>query len=382
MKIVFTGGGSGGHFYPIIAVAEELRDLVAKAHRRDPELYFISPTPYDAHALFANDISFIASNAGKIRRYKALANVTDFFVTLFGTISTFFILLKIVPDVVFSKGGYGSVPTILAASLLRIPIVIHESDSRPGRANLLAARFAKRIAITYPSSLTFFPSKYRDKIAITGIPVRRSLQHTQNRESSKPLGLEKGIPTILVLGGSAGSAKINEVILDALPQLTSFANVIHQTGKDNFEEVKNLSTHISKKNEHSERYYPFSYLTKESLSQALHASDLVLSRAGSTSITEISLWSKPAILIPIPEQVSHDQKTNAYEYARLGGAVVIEEQNLSAHILTSEVRRITSSREVSNSMSEKGSVFANPHAANIIATELFTIASSHAGNEA
>ena len=147
MTIVFTGGGSGGHFYPIIAISEALRDLVREKQLVPPKLYYLAPTSFDQNALFENGIIFIKISAGKVRRYNSLRNITDFFFTLVGTISALFTLFRLYPDVVVSKGGYGSVPTVFAAYLLRIPIIIHESDAKPGRANLLAAPWAKKIAI-------------------------------------------------------------------------------------------------------------------------------------------------------------------------------------------------------------------------------------------
>ena len=148
MTIAFTGGGSGGHFYPIIAIAEALGDLVREERVLEPKLYYLAPTPYDERALFENRIVYIHIAAGKMRRYFSLQNVTDAFVTLAGTLHAAWTLFRLYPDVVVSKGGYGSVPTVLAARILGIPVIIHESDAKPGRANLFAARFAKKIAIS------------------------------------------------------------------------------------------------------------------------------------------------------------------------------------------------------------------------------------------
>jgi len=378
MKIVFTGGGTGGHFYPIIAIAEAVRDVVNEQKILPPTLYYLADKPYDEESLFANDIIFLQAPAGKLRRYTSFANVTDIFVTAAGIIKCLFILLKVYPDVIVSKGGYASVPTVIAASLLRIPVIIHESDSKPGRANLLAAKKAVRIAIAFESAKEGFPKKYQGKVAKTGIPVRKRLmQLVPKDEAKQALSLDLGAPTVLIIGGSTGSMRINETVLDALPNLVSFANVIHQTGKDNFESVTNTGKVIIEKTGYAERYHPYPYLNVESFVLAASAADVIITRAGSTSITEISLWGKPAILIPIPESVSHDQRTNAYAYAHTGAAVVLEEANLTPHVLASEAKRISTDPAVAAHMGALAAGFSNPNAGRIIAEEAVRIGISH-----
>ena len=377
MKIVFTGGGTGGHFYPLIAIAESMRDLVAEQKILPPQLYYLADKPYDEEALFANDITFLKAPAGKVRRYFSLMNVTDAFVTLGGVIASFFILLKIYPDVVISKGGYASVPTVLAASWLRIPIIVHESDAKPGRANLLAAKHAARIAVAFESAIAGFPEKVRGKVAKVGIPVRKELiQLPMREESMAALGLDPMLPTVFIVGGSSGSVRINETVLDALPDLVSFANVIHQTGKAHFESVAKTARVIAGK-ENAGRYHPYPYLNVESMRRAAASADVIVTRAGTGSITEISLWGVPSILIPIPESISHDQRTNAYAYAHTGAAVVLEEANLTPHVLASEARRIATDAATSAGMKAAAAGFANPVAGRVIAEEALRIALSH-----
>jgi UDP-N-acetylglucosamine--N-acetylmuramyl-(pentapeptide) pyrophosphoryl-undecaprenol N-acetylglucosamine transferase len=173
MKIVFTGGSTGGHFYPLIAVAEAINDITIERHILQPQLFYIAPTPFDEEALFANNIQYIKSPAGKMRRYRSVLNFTDGFKTIGGIFFSLMRLFRIYPDVVFSKGGFASVPTVIAAHILRIPIVIHESDAKPGRANLLAAKYAYRIGVAFDSATQYFPEKTRSKIARTGIPIRK-----------------------------------------------------------------------------------------------------------------------------------------------------------------------------------------------------------------
>lgn len=377
MKIAFTGGGTGGHFYPIIAIAEALADVVQEEHLIAPDLYYLAPSAFDEKALFENSIAFIRIPAGKIRRYASLENVTDVFVTLTGIIAALVVLFRLYPDVVVSKGGYASVPTVIAAWILRIPIVIHESDAKPGRANIFASKFATKIAIAFDSTAAYFPKNVQNKIARTGIPIRKALMRVETEGASQYLQLESGIPTIFVLGGSQGAVKINETILSTLPELVAFANVIHQTGPANFKNVEGVSKVVLGKNPHANRYHPINYLDQVSMQRAAGIADIVISRAGANSIAEIGLWKKPSILIPIPESVSHDQRTNAYSYARTGAAVVIEEQNLAPHLFVAEIERITKDPELSKRMGAAAEGFTDPDAARILAREVLAIALPH-----
>jgi UDP-N-acetylglucosamine--N-acetylmuramyl-(pentapeptide) pyrophosphoryl-undecaprenol N-acetylglucosamine transferase len=376
MKIVFTGGGTGGHFYPIVAIAEAVRQVSSERQLIAPTLYYFADKPYDEDALFANGVAFVPIPAGKLRRYFSLRNLADFFKTAGGVWKAYFALLKLYPDVVVSKGGYASVPTTVAAGLLGIPLIIHESDAHPGKANLLAAKHATRIGVAFDSAIQHFPEKVRAKAAKIGIPVRKEIMHPLPG-GKELLGLDPSAPTVLILGGSSGSVRINEVVLDALPDLVSFANVIHQTGKPNFEAVSQTAKVVLGGNPQASRYHAFPYLNVESMRQAAGAADVVVSRAGATAITEISLWGKPAVLIPIPESISHDQRTNAYAYARTGAAVVLEESNLTPHVLASECRRIGGDPAVASEMGAHAAGFANPEAARAIAEEAIRIGLSH-----
>lgn len=377
MTIAFTGGGTGGHFYPIIAISEAIQDLVREKRLVEPKLYYLAPSTFDEKALFENSITYIRIPAGKMRRYASFLNITDSFTTLFGIVSAFVTLFRLYPDVVVSKGGYGSVPTVLAAHILGIPIIIHESDAKPGRANLLAAKFATKIAISFASAASFFPKKAQGKIARTGIPIRKALMRIEPEGARQYLGLESNVPTIFIMGGSQGAVKINETVLSALPDLVSFANIIHQTGQANFKNVEAVAKVVLAKSPNAGRYHPINYLNEMSLQRAAGVADLIISRAGANSIAEIGLWKKPAILIPIPESVSHDQRTNAYSYARTGAAIVLEEGNLVPHLLVSEAERILHDPELYKRMSASAAGFTDPDAARILAGEVLNIALSH-----
>lgn len=377
MTIAFTGGGSGGHFYPLIAIAEALQDLVKKEHLIQPTFYYLAPDPFDERALFENNISFLRVPAGKLRRYASLKNVTDAFLTGAGIAAALLHLFRTYPDVVVSKGGYASVPTVLAARLLSIPVIIHESDAKPGRANLLAAAFAKKIAISFESAAAYFPENVQDRIARTGVPIRKALMRVEAEGARQYLGLEDEIPTVLILGGSQGAAKINETVLSSITDLVAFANIIHQTGPAHIKNVSAVAQVVLTKNPHARRYHPFGFLDQVSLQRAASVVDLVISRAGANSIAEIGLWNKPAIIIPIPESVSHDQRTNAYAYARTGAAVVLEEENLTPHLLVSEIERIVNDPALAQKMGAAAKGFTDPDAATILAREVLALALPH-----
>jgi UDP-N-acetylglucosamine--N-acetylmuramyl-(pentapeptide) pyrophosphoryl-undecaprenol N-acetylglucosamine transferase len=373
MKILLAGGGTGGHFYPIIAVAASLKKIVKEEKFVDAQIYYMAPSPYDARLLFENDIAFKRSYAGKMRRYFSIKNVFDYVKTGVGVIKAVVNVWSIYPDVVFGKGGYASFPPLLAAKLLRIPVVIHESDSKPGRVNAWAGKFAKRIAVSYESAAKYFPA---GKVAHTGNPVRAEIMDPITAEPGKFFGLEGSEPAILILGGSQGSQRINESIIDILPDLVEDYAVIHQTGKTNFKEVSETVDVVLKDNPRRSRYKPLAYLSVLALRMAAGASSIVISRAGS-QIFEIALWKKPSIIIPIPEEVSHDQTSNAFAYAATGACSVIEESNLTPHVLLAEIRRILENQQISSKMVAATDTFAIRDAADKIAQEIINIALSH-----
>ena len=373
MKILLTGSGSGGHFYPLIAVAEALRDLAKEKKLIEPQLLYAAPEPYDAEALFANDIMFVKTSAGKLRRYFSLFTIIDFFKTFWGVTVSIFRIFFLYPDVIFGKGGYGSFPTLLAARLFRIPVVIHESDTVPGRVNRWAGKFAVRVALSYPQAASFFPE---DKVAVTGNPIRKALLHKATEGAHEFLKLEREVPVILILGGSQGATAINDVIARALPALVEKYQIIHQTGVHNLQEVEQVASVVLGASPYKTRYKPFGTFNELAMRMVYGAADLIISRAGST-VFEIAAVGVPSILVPIPESVVKDQTTNAFTYARTGAAVVIEQNNLSPNLLISEINRIMDNKDLYARMQIASRAASSGDAARIIAEELLTIALSH-----
>ena len=377
MKIVLVGGGSGGHFYPLIAVAEALEDITKERTLIEPELFYIGTTPFDKVALLEHEIEYRPSTAGRIRRYPSLLNITDFFKTLTGVIMSTFQLFSLFPDVVFSTGGYAAFPTLYGARILGIPVIIYDADATPGRVSLWSARFARWIALAHPDAAGKFPQKYLSKIASIGHPIRRDIAIASGEGGHEFLKLDPGIPTIFIMGGSLGAQTINETVLDALPALVERYNVVHQTGTQNLQEVGRLAGVILKDSRFKDRYRAFGLLNALALRMAAGISSLVVSRAGSGSIFEIASWGIPAILVPIPKDVSHDQTDNAFSYARKGAAAVLEQHNLTPHLLVAEIGRIMQDPELQSKMSEAAEAFARPQAARKIADIIVETALEH-----
>lgn len=374
MKILLTGGGTGGHFYPLIAVAEEINRIAREERLVQPKLYYAAPTQYDEAALFENGIEFKKIPAGKVRRYFSFKNVSDLFVTIWGILRATWMLLFLRPQVIFSKGGFASVPITVAAKGLRIPVIIHESDARPGRANKLAANWARRIAVSFPESAQYFPAKAQKNIAHTGTPIRRELHNLEAEGARELLQITDEKPVVLVLTGSTGSQYINDTVVDALPQLVGKYHIIHQTGKNLIQDVQARSSVVLNENEHKDNYHPYPFLDPLNMKRAASVASVIISRSGAGAISEFALWGKPAILIPIPEDVSHDQSINALTYANTGAAVVLQQANMTPGILTSQITRIAEDQEIQKQMGEAAKTFARPDAGTLIAEELIRIA--------
>lgn len=373
MRIVFTGGGTGGHFYPIIAIAESLRKIEKETAQKKFELFYFSSNEHNKEDLKKLDIQFKKIPAGKIRTYWSIKNVLDKFKTLFGAIIAIGRLFALYPDVVFGKGGYASFPTVFAARILAIPVVIHESDVIPGRVNKWAGKFANRVALSWAEAGEYFK---QDITAHTGQPIRKELLDPTPEGAYEAFSLDPNLPVITILGGSQGAKRINENILDILPTLIERAQVIHQTGETNYEDVMNRSSIVLEKNDYKNRYHPYTFLNVEQMKKMAAITSLIISRSGSV-IFEIAVWGIPSILIPIPENISRDQTKNAFSYARAGATSVIEEENLSPHLFIAEINKILGSQEAYENMKKAAKAFSKTDASEKIANELMKIGLSH-----
>ncbi len=367
MKIVFTGGGSGGHFYPIIAVTEKVNEIIDHENIIGAKLFYVSDKPYDKEMLFENGLHFEEVSVGKMR-------LQDIPKIIFGAINAAYKMFSIYPDVVFGKGGYASFPAVLAARLLRIPVIIHESDSAPGRMNKWAGHFARKIAVSFEEAAKYFPS---EKVAWTGQPIRSTIAEPAHREEALEFfKFESALPVILIQGGSQGALLINNTILDALPRLLENYQVIHQTGVNNFKGVSARAEVVLADNPNRVRYVSMPFLNPLQLKMAAGAANLVVSRAGS-ALFEVASWGVPSVLIPITKTNMDHQRKNAFNYARVGACTVVEEANMTGNILSSEIERILQNKTVWDDMAENARAFHKPDAAMKIARALVDTALSH-----
>lgn len=376
IRILLTGGGSGGHVYPLLAVVEALREIV-KERRLDLEMNYLGPRDTYAELLRGVDVRIRAIPAGKIRRYLSAMTLVDIPKFFVGLISALFHVFFMMPDVIFSKGGTGALPVVLAGWFYRIPIMIHESDASPGLTNLLSSYFASRIAVSFERSVKYFNSK---KTAWIGTPIRQDLlidRPPRTYEAKEALGFNPGEPLTLILGGSQGSDRINNFILSNLGSLIKETQILHQTGKANYAEVEKLSRaaliDVPLRDAKKSRYQPVPYF-EDNLKTAFAAADLVIARAGSGTISEIAAFGKPAILIPLRGAANDHQRINAYEFSKTGGGIVIEEDNLLPAIFLKQVQNVLKDRNALDKMGLASSKFFKPQAAEIIAQELLRLA--------
>lgn len=372
IRILLAGGGSGGHIYPLISVIEEIKKT-ATENNLNIDLHYMGPkSDFENQLLAVGDLEMHRIAGAKVRRYFSLANLFDgpkFIFSLFQAISKMF---WIMPDVTFSKGGTGAFPVVFASWFFKIPVIIHESDAVPGITNLMSAKFSQRIAVSFEKAAAYFDPK---KTAWVGAPTRQELIETKiNQEAAKEqLHFLPQEPLLLILGGSQGSKRINEFVLTNLSDLIKTTQIFHQTGYTNIVETNALSraalseTPIEEEIRH--RYQAVAYLENE-LAYALSAADLVVSRAGSGTIFEIAAFGKPAILIPLKESANDHQKMNAFEFAKNGGGVVIEEENLLPHIFLSQIQTLLKDKEALNRMAVASKRFYKAGAAKIIAEEI------------
>ena len=374
MKIIFTGGGTGGHFYPIIAITQKLNKKIDEENIIGTKLYYFADDPYDKEMLFENGLMYESINTGKLRTYFSFKKFTDIIKTFFGVLNAVYKVFTIYPDVVFGKGGYSSFPTILAARILGIPVFIHESDSAPGRVNKWAGSFAKRIAVSFKDSAEFFPN---ERVAWTGQPIRTEIEQKGNYDKALDFfKIDSDLPVILILGGSQGAELINNVILDALPRLVKNFRVIHQTGVRNYKEVNGQADVVLLNDKNKSRCMSYAFLNQLQLKMAAGAASIIVSRAGST-IFEIASWGVPSILVPFTESNADHSKKNAFLYSKTGACVVVEEKNMTANILSSEIERIIEDKEIYNKMATNALAFNKNDAAEKIANELIELAMSH-----
>ena len=368
MKILFTGGGTGGHILPIIAVARELRK---QTDSKNLEFLYMGPKDDFAEILLTQEgIKVYHTLAGKVRRYGGfktlLPNLFDTFIkTPLGISQALFRLFLLSPDLIFSKGGYGALPVTIAGWILQVPIFLHESDMIPGLSNRIGGAFASQIFVSFPHT-SFFSAK---KMVQVGNTIRKEILIGSKQEARELLKLQGDKPIILFMGGSQGAQRINDMLLVVLDEMLKDFEIIHQAGDKNFSQASQEAKVVVSK-EHSPYYHVVSFFKEPELRHVYAATDFIVSRAGSGSIFEIAALGKPSILIPLPEAAQNHQIQNAYEYANTGAAIVLEESNLTPHFFLEKLKYLLSSPSELTKMSQAALQFAKPEAATTIAQHL------------
>ena len=321
IKIILSGGGTGGSVSPLLAIAQEIKKakpdtafLFVGTKKGSPEKTMIKPFPY---------IKYQSIASGKLRRYFSLRNLMDLFLILKGFIQSFFVILKFKPQAMLSAGAFVSVPLAWAAWMLKVPVFIHQQDVRPGLANKLMAKISKKITVSFEKSLKSFS---KNKTILTGNPVSPQILAGDKQKAIKKFDLKSNWPCLLIMGGGTGALKINQTIEKIIPDLIKFCQVVHLTG----------SQKMSGKFIH-DNYHRFEFLEQEDLANIYLSADLVISRAGLGALTELSILKKPAIIIPIPD--SH-QEDNANYFDEKKAIVLLKNKKINSQKLLKKVKEL------------------------------------------
>lgn len=324
-RIILTGGGTAGHVTPNIALLPRLKELQYDIH------YIGSYNGIEKNLIEKQGIPYHGIASGKLRRYFSLQNFTDPFRVLKGFGEANKLIKKLKPDVIFSKGGFVSVPVVIAGKRNHVPVIIHESDMTPGLANKLSFPSAAKVCCNFPETLKSLPE---NKAVLTGSPIRQELLSGDREKARKFCGFENDKPVILIIGGSLGAAAVNDAVRKILPELLKEFNVIHLCGKSK------LDTSLT----NLEGYAQFEYIQDE-LKDLFALTDIVISRAGANAICELLALRKPNLLIPLSASASRgDQILNARSFERQGFSLVLEEEELTDELLLATVHKLYESR--------------------------------------
>lgn len=335
-RIILTGGGTAGHVTPNIALIPFLKELGYDIQ------YIGSHNGIEKELIEPFGIPYHAISTGKLRRYLSVQNLTDPFRVLKGISEARKLIRDLKPDVIFSKGGFVSVPVVLAGKKNKVPVIIHESDMTPGLANKISIPSATKVCCNFPETLEHLPA---DKAVLTGSPIRQEILTGDKVAALKLCGFTADKPVILVIGGSLGAVAVNKAVREALPQLLESFQIAHLCGKGKVDESFEGTT----------GYKQFEYL-KDELRDVFAMTDIVISRAGANAICELLALHKPNILIPLSANASRgDQILNARSFERQGFSIVLEEEEVTKETLLNAVQNLYANREsYTNAMSKSG----------------------------
>lgn len=324
--IILTGGGTAGHVTPNIALIPRLKQL-------GYDIFYIgSLNGIEKKLIEEQGIPYYGISSGKLRRYFDLKNFTDPFKVCKGYLQARKLMKKIKPDIVFSKGGFVTVPVVIAAGHRKIPAIIHESDMTPGLANKLAIPSATKVCCNFPETVSHLPA---DKAVLTGTPIRQELLSGNRQKALEFCGFSSDKPVIMIIGGSLGAAAVNDSVRKILPELLKNFQVVHLCGKGKLDESL----------QNTEGYIQFEYIEKE-LADLFALADIVISRAGANAICELLALQKPNLLIPLSARASRgDQILNARSFEKQGYSMVMEEEEITNSKLLAAIQSLYNNRE-------------------------------------
>ena len=364
MKVLIASGGSGGHIFPAIALAQELRDK-----NREADILFVgSNTALDRRIFEKEGFRYYLLSSNKLP-YKASFKTARFFIKLFfDALRSFFLLARYRPDAVAGFGGYVSSPVIFASYILRIPTIVHEQNVVPGRANKMLFRFADRIAVSFEETKKYL-GRFRGKAVFTGNPIRTTLMKNDRPANIKKFGLDPDKFTILVIGGSQGAHNLNKAFLDALAGFGrdkgSSLQVVHITGVTDYGWISQAYKDLAFE------HRVFSFLDK--IEEAYSISDLVVTRSGASAIFEIAYFGRPMILVPYPFAMSH-QAQNASVFSKGGAAIQIDEKRISGDIIRQRIEGLLNDRGALDRMARSAKALSVPDSSRNLAFEVVNIA--------
>ncbi len=380
LRILVTGGGSSGHISPGLAIIATLREMAAQTCEWQPKfLYVGGRRGLEAEQVQAQGIPFVGVETGKLRRYLSRENFSDALRVPVGVAQAFKVVRSFRPHVVLATGGYVAVPPVLAAAMLKIPIITHEQTVQIGLANRINARFARRIALSFPAAADELPPKLRSKSFVAGNPVRPIVFNGQARRAARWCGFDEAdeaLPTVYVTGGSQGARILNRGVEQVLAPLLEVCRVIHQCGRQPGEEqdytrLREAAGVLEARLQR--RYFPASFV-REEIADVFALADLVVGRAGAGTVTELCALGKPSILVPLVPTGGDEQTRNARMLEAAGAARIIKQSEFSGHKLLELLQVLARDRAALSTMSQAAATLARPDAARDMARATLELA--------
>lgn len=357
IKILFTAGGTGGHIYPIVSIVREIKKI-AEGRDLRIRMYFMGNTFFGKQELIAEGVKIIYLPGGKLTRYFSIKSPWELLKTLFDIIESLIIIWFIMPDVILSKGGPGSLSVGFVGRIYGSRLIVHDSDSIPGLTNRILGHIANSIVISFPEAGDYFN---KNKVILIGNPIRLSLLYGKSEENKKR-------KVIFFMGGSQGADALNKLVIESLRDLLKKYVIYHSSGKNNYQKlVKNLKEVYNIDITKEKNYKMRAYFDEKEIAYIYAQSDLVVARAGAGDIFEIAALGLPSILIPLQESASDHQRKNAFYYARSKACIVIEQENFKSSILLDQIDNILNNEKLYKEMSISAKAFSKPKAAENLA---------------